>query len=67
MTRHAPLALVLLLVMTMLFVFSVMVGPAGLGLQETVQALFLGKGEAATLVMREIRLPRSIHYRPPCR
>ena len=60
MMRHAPLATVLLLAVGLFFALSVMIGPAGLGLQETVQALLWGQGDAATLVMREIRLPRAI-------
>ncbi len=43
-----------------LFVASLLVGPAGLGLTETARALLLGQGEAAVLVMREIRLPRAL-------
>jgi iron complex transport system permease protein len=50
----------LLLALAVLFTLSVMVGPAGLTLADTLRALFLGQGEAATLVMREIRLPRAI-------
>jgi len=54
------LRVVLILALAVLFSLSVLVGPAGLTLQDTVRALFLGEGEAATLVMREIRLPRAI-------
>ncbi len=35
-------------------------GPAALGLGESLQALVTGQGEAVVLVMREIRLPRAI-------
>jgi iron complex transport system permease protein len=60
MTRHTPLIFVLLMMLTVMFSLSVMIGPAGLGLRETIAALIWGQGEAATLVMREIRLPRAI-------
>ena len=43
-----------------LFAASLLTGPAGLGLGESLAALFTGKGEALVLVMREIRLPRAI-------
>jgi iron complex transport system permease protein len=43
-----------------LFAASLLVGPAGLGLGESLAALLAGQGEAAVLVMREIRLPRAI-------
>ncbi|MEM1313243.1 MAG: iron ABC transporter permease [Pseudomonadota bacterium] len=43
-----------------LFVASLLVGPANLGLSESVRGLFAGGGEAAALVMQEIRLPRAI-------
>ena len=44
----------------MLFAASLLVGPAGLGLEESLRALFSGKGEAVVLVMRDIRLPRAL-------
>ena len=43
-----------------LFFASLLVGPAGLGLGESLTALFTGKGEAVVLVMRDIRLPRAL-------
>ena len=43
-----------------LFTLSLLIGPAGIGLWDSVAALLSGEGEAATLVMREIRLPRAI-------
>ena len=43
-----------------LFTASLLIGPAGLGLGESLAALLTGKGEALVLVMREIRLPRAI-------
>ncbi len=44
----------------LLFWVSLLVGPAGFGLGESLRALISGEGEAVTLVMREIRLPRAI-------
>jgi iron complex transport system permease protein len=43
-----------------LFLASLAVGPAELGLSESVRGLFAGGGEAAAIIMREIRLPRAI-------
>jgi iron complex transport system permease protein len=43
-----------------LFAASLLIGPAGLGLGQTLRALVLGQGDAAVLVMREIRLPRAL-------
>jgi iron complex transport system permease protein len=45
---------------SVLFVLSLFVGPAGLGIGESLAALLAGEGDAAVLVMREIRLPRAI-------
>ncbi|MDA0187099.1 MAG: iron ABC transporter permease [Proteobacteria bacterium] len=50
----------LALVSMALFMVSLLTGPAGFGLGESLQALVTGQGEAVTLVMREIRLPRAI-------
>ncbi len=44
----------------LLFAASLLTGPAGLGLGESLAALLAGEGEAAVLVMREIRLPRAL-------
>lgn len=44
----------------MLFATSLLVGPAGLDLSTSIDGLFGHQNEAATLVMREIRLPRAI-------
>jgi iron complex transport system permease protein len=57
---RAPMMLVLITALMVLFALSVMIGPAGITLSDTLRALFLGQGEAATLVMREIRLPRAL-------
>ena len=43
-----------------LFIASLLIGPAGLGLGQSLRALFRGEGEAVVLVMRDIRLPRAI-------
>ncbi|MBK5935008.1 FecCD family ABC transporter permease, partial [Rhodovulum imhoffii] len=43
-----------------LFVASLLVGPAGLRVDQSLTALISGQGDAAVLVMREIRLPRAI-------
>ena len=60
MSPQKTLALVLVLLCLVLFALSILIGPAGLNMGDTLRALFLGQGEAATLVMREIRLPRAI-------
>jgi iron complex transport system permease protein len=44
----------------LLFVVSLLVGPAGIDVRAALRALLTGDNEAATLVMREIRLPRTI-------
>ncbi|MBY6201510.1 iron ABC transporter permease [Maritalea mobilis] len=43
-----------------LFALSLLIGPAGFGLGDSLRALIGGQGDAVTLVMREIRLPRAI-------
>ncbi|EIM76868.1 transport system permease [Nitratireductor aquibiodomus RA22] len=43
-----------------LFVVSLLVGPAELGLGNSITGLFAGGGEAAAIIMREIRLPRAL-------
>lgn len=50
----------LVLLVALLFMASLLIGPAALGLRESLAALFTGQGEAVVLVMREIRLPRAI-------
>lgn len=44
----------------LLFLASLLVGPAAIGLSDSLAALIHGQGEAVTLVMREVRLPRAI-------
>jgi iron complex transport system permease protein len=41
-----------------LALLSLLTGPAGFGIGDSLRALLTGQGEAITLVMREIRLPR---------
>lgn len=60
MAARTPLMLALITALMVLFALSVMIGPAGITMSDTLRALFLGQGEAATLVMREIRLPRAL-------
>jgi iron complex transport system permease protein len=43
-----------------LFAASLLIGPAALGLAESLTALFRGEGGPVVLVMQEIRLPRAI-------
>ena len=43
-----------------LFAASLLIGPAALGLGDSLAALLRGQSEAVTLVMREIRLPRAV-------
>ncbi|MCT8991259.1 iron ABC transporter permease [Chelativorans sp. SCAU2101] len=43
-----------------LFLASLGVGPAELGLSESLAGLFAGGSEAAEIIMREIRLPRAL-------
>ncbi|NGM46512.1 iron ABC transporter permease [Rhodobacter sp. SGA-6-6] len=50
----------LALLVAALFAASLLIGPAGLGLGESLAALFRGEGGPVVLVMQEIRLPRAI-------
>lgn len=50
----------LAVVVAVLFLASLLIGPAGLGLGESLSALVRGEGGPVVLVMREIRLPRAI-------
>lgn len=50
----------LLVLMLLLFILSLGVGPAELGFRESFHGLFAGGGEAAAIIMREIRLPRAL-------
>lgn len=62
MSRGRYRALLGALVFTTLALFAaaLLIGPAALGASESLEALIGGRGEAAMLVMREIRLPRAI-------
>jgi iron complex transport system permease protein len=55
-----PLMLALVLLVAVLFMISLLIGSAGLSVGLGARALFGGDNQAATLVMREIRLPRAI-------
>mgnify|MGYP001481533992 CR=1 FL=1 len=48
------------LVVVAMFAASLLTGPAGLDAETAIAGLFRGDNEAASLVMREIRLPRAI-------
>ncbi|MGY6694493.1 MAG: FecCD family ABC transporter permease [Roseinatronobacter sp.] len=50
----------LFVLVAVLFVASLLIGPAGLAPLQALSALFRGDALAETLVMREIRLPRAI-------
>jgi len=50
----------LLVLMLLLFILSLGVGPAELGFRESFHGLFADGGEAAAIIMREIRLPRAL-------
>lgn len=50
----------LIALVAVLFMASLLIGPAGLGLGQSLRALIQGQGEAVVLVMREIRLPRAL-------
>lgn len=58
MTRLLFPALALLV--AVLFFASLLIGPAALGLGESLSALFRGQGGPVVLVMQEIRLPRAV-------
>lgn len=58
MTRALIPALVVLV--AALFCASLLIGPAALGLGESLSALFRGEGGPVVLVMQEIRLPRAL-------
>lgn len=57
--KHAVFPALIALVV-LLFAASLLIGPAGLGIEEALAALFTGKGDAVVLVMRDIRLPRAV-------
>jgi iron complex transport system permease protein len=57
---HRLLLPLLGLLVAVLFAASLLIGPAALGLSESLAALFSGNGGPVVLVMQEIRLPRAI-------
>lgn len=59
MSQRLLLTLLGLLV-AVLFLASLLIGPAALGLSESLSALLSGQGGPVVLVMQEIRLPRAI-------
>ena len=58
--RYRLVLAVLTLSVLLLFIASLFVGPAAIGFWDSINALLTGQGEAAALVMREIRLPRAL-------
>ncbi|MFT4151812.1 MAG: iron ABC transporter permease [Paracoccaceae bacterium] len=54
------LILALSFLVVLLFAASLLIGPAALGLGDSLSALAAGKGGPVVLVMREIRLPRAL-------
>ena len=57
----SPLCLPLLvLAVGLAFTASLLVGPAAIGLRETLDALLSGEAETAALIVREVRLPRAL-------
>lgn len=54
------LLLPLSVLVLVLFAGSLLLGPAGIGLGDSLRALFGGEGGAAVAVMRDIRLPRAL-------
>lgn len=58
--RFATLMSLLTLLVAALFAASLLIGPAGIGLGQSLHALVTGQGGPIVLVMREIRLPRAL-------
>ncbi|WP_292896583.1 MULTISPECIES: FecCD family ABC transporter permease [unclassified Nitratireductor] len=54
------LCMSLILLVFVLFVVSLLVGPAELRVEDSIAGLFAGGSEAAAIIMREIRLPRAL-------
>ncbi|WP_112312202.1 FecCD family ABC transporter permease [Pseudogemmobacter bohemicus] len=50
----------LAVLVALLFCASLLIGPAAMGLGESLRALFTGEGGPVVLVMQEIRLPRAL-------
>ena len=58
--RYVVLMSFLGLLVCVLFVASLLIGPAGLGIKASLSALFAADGNVVAIVMQEIRLPRAI-------
>ena len=58
--RYILLMVGLTVLIVALFGASLLIGPAALGVGESLNALFAGHGDSMVLIMREIRLPRAI-------
>lgn len=58
--RYHLLCAGLAILVALLFMLSLLIGPAALGVYDSLHALITGQGDAVVLVMREIRLPRAI-------
>lgn len=58
--RYFLVLLCLALLVALLFVFSLLTGPAAITASESLHALLSGQGDAIALVVREIRLPRAL-------
>ncbi|MBO6601784.1 MAG: iron ABC transporter permease [Roseicyclus sp.] len=58
--KLSRLLAILSAIVATLFCASLLIGPAGFGIGDSISALVRGDGEAVTLVMREIRLPRAL-------
>jgi iron complex transport system permease protein len=56
----ARLTLALSLTVVLLFAASLLIGPAALGPAASLEGLISGGGEAAAIIMREVRLPRAL-------
>ena len=48
------------LIVGLLTLASLLIGPAGFSMADSLSALFGGTGDAVSLVMQEIRLPRAL-------
>ncbi|ADO41875.1 ABC cobalamin/Fe3+-siderophore transporter, inner membrane subunit [Ketogulonicigenium vulgare Y25] len=58
--RYPLLLSLLAALVALLFVASLLIGPAGISVSDSLAALFTGGAQAEVLVMREIRLPRTL-------
>jgi len=58
--RYRVVLAILAAATVVLFLLSLTVGPAAIGLGDSLSALFSDKRDAIALIMREIRLPRAI-------